>query len=91
MTLTDLQVPTRVEPTPPPALEYQKRGRWIEHWDPDDDEFWERMFAHYSQAEVVELSMCLGSWIAFGRLNRVLGLDVACMLPTHAQDKVTSV
>ncbi|MCZ4498099.1 MAG: carboxymuconolactone decarboxylase family protein [Marmoricola sp.] len=50
-----------------------------------DEEFWERMFAQYSQAEVVELSMCIGSWIAFGRLNRVLGLDVACVLPTHPQ------
>src|SRR5690349_2988892 len=48
-----------------------------------DDAFWERMFAHYSQAEVVELTMCLGAWIAFGRLNRVLGLDTACTLPTH--------
>ncbi len=27
--------------------------------------------------------MCLGSWIAFGRLNRVLGLDAACVLPSH--------
>ena len=56
-----------------------------------DDEFWQRMFAQYSQNEVVELSMCLGSWIAFGRLNRVLGLDAACVLPAHAQAEVTSV
>lgn len=46
-----------------------------------DDAFWERMSAHYSQAEIVELTMCLGSWLAFGRLNRVLGLDTACVLP----------
>ena len=26
--------------------------------------------------------MCLGSWLAFGRLNRVLGLDEACVLPS---------
>lgn len=56
-----------------------------------DEEFWARMFAQYSQNEVVELSMCLGSWIAFGRLNRVLGLDVACVLPTHTQEAVSSV
>lgn len=53
-----------------------------------DPEFWDRMFAHYSQAEVVELAMCLGSWIAFGRLNRVFGLDVACVLPSHPQQAV---
>jgi alkylhydroperoxidase family enzyme len=54
-----------------------------------DEAFWERMFAHYSQPEVVELTMCLGSWIAFGRLNRVLGLDVACVLPAHPQSAAT--
>ena len=46
-----------------------------------DDEFWARMNGAYSQREIVELSMCLGSWLAFGRLNRVLGLDTACVLP----------
>lgn len=48
-----------------------------------DDEFWTRMKAHYRDAEIVELSMCLGSWLAFGRLNHVLGLDAACTLPGH--------
>ena len=48
-----------------------------------DDEFWTRMTAHYTQAEIVELSMCIGSWLAFGRLNRVLGLDTVCVLPGH--------
>ncbi|ROO82980.1 AhpD family alkylhydroperoxidase [Actinocorallia herbida] len=46
-----------------------------------DEEFWARMSAHYSQVEVVELSMSIGSWLAFGRLNHVLGLDAMCMLP----------
>ena len=41
------------------------------------------MLAEYDQREIVELSMCLGSWLSFGRLNRVLGLDTACVLPTH--------
>jgi len=48
-----------------------------------DDEFWGRMKAAYSDREIVELSMCLGSWIGFGRLDRVLGLDAACVLPSH--------
>lgn len=26
--------------------------------------------------------MCIGSWLAFGRLNHVFGLDAACSLPT---------
>ncbi|WP_067721854.1 carboxymuconolactone decarboxylase family protein [Nocardia yamanashiensis] len=52
-----------------------------------DDTFFERMLKHYTQTEVVELSMCLGSWLAFGRLNHVLGLDAVCVLPSHAAGK----
>lgn len=63
------------------AAEYAERYALDHH--SLDDEFWARMLAHYSQAEVVELSMSIGSWLAFGRLNRVLGLDTACVLPGH--------
>ncbi len=48
-----------------------------------DEEFWGRMKAAYTDREIVELSMRLGSWVDFGRLNRVLGLDAACVLPSH--------
>jgi alkylhydroperoxidase family enzyme len=51
-----------------------------------DDAFWKRMLAEYDQREIVELSMCLGSWLAFGRLNRVLGLDIVCVLPSHREN-----
>ena len=69
------------------AAEYAERYAEDHHGlEPGvDPDFWDRMFAHYTQAEVVELTMCLGSWLAFGRLNRVLGLDVACVLPSHPQ------
>lgn len=65
------------------AAEYAERYA-LAHHDIDDD-LWARMAAHYSQAEIVELSMCIGSWLAFGRLNHVLGLDAICVLPSHAQ------
>ncbi|MBF6352109.1 MULTISPECIES: carboxymuconolactone decarboxylase family protein [Nocardia] len=64
------------------AAEYAERYA-LDHHNLDDD-FWSRITAHYSQAEIVELSMCLGSWLAFGRLNHVLGLDAVCVLPGHA-------
>lgn len=63
------------------AAEYAERYALDHHGL--DDEFWARFKAAYSDAEVVELSMCLGSWLSFGRLNRVLGLDTACVLPSH--------
>ena len=68
------------------AAEYAERYALDHHGL--DDEFWARMLTHYSQAEVVELSMCIGSWLAFGRLNRVLGLDTACTLPVTADRHV---
>jgi alkylhydroperoxidase family enzyme len=67
------------------AAEYAERYA-LDHHGLDDD-FWERMKAAYSDNEIVELSMCLGSWLSFGRLNRVLGLDTACVLPSHYQQQ----
>ncbi|MYV99405.1 carboxymuconolactone decarboxylase family protein [Streptomyces sp. SID3343] len=63
------------------AAEYAER--YAEDHHNLDDEFWARMSAHYSQVEIVELSMSIGSWLAFGRLNHVLGLDSVCVLPGH--------
>lgn len=64
------------------AAEYAERYATDHHGI--DDGFWTRMRAHYTDREIVELSMCIGSWIAFGRLNRVLGLDTACTLPSQS-------
>lgn len=61
------------------AVEYAERFA-LDHHGIDRD-LWDRLLAHYTHAELVELSMCLGSWIAFGRLNHVFGLDSACTLP----------
>ncbi|RZQ61909.1 carboxymuconolactone decarboxylase family protein [Amycolatopsis suaedae] len=64
------------------AAEYAERYA-LDHHNLDED-FWNRMTARYSQAEIVELSMSIGSWLAFGRLNHVLGIDTMCVLPGHA-------
>ncbi|MYT68979.1 carboxymuconolactone decarboxylase family protein [Streptomyces sp. cg28] len=61
------------------AAEYAERYALDHHGL--DDEFWQRMTAHYDQTQIVELSMAIGSWLAFGRLNHVLGLDAVCVLP----------
>lgn len=69
------------------AAEYAERYA-IDHHGLDDG-FWTRMRGCYTDREIVELSMCIGSWIAFGRLNRVLGLDTACQLPSSAPQHAT--
>ena len=61
------------------AAEYAERYALDHHGL--DDEFWTRMTAHYSQVEIVELTMSIGAWLVFGRLNRVFGLDAMCVLP----------
>lgn len=63
------------------AAEYAERYA-LDH-ESLDEGFWRRMRAEYSDREIVELSMCLGCWLAFGRLNHVLGLDAACTLPSE--------
>jgi alkylhydroperoxidase family enzyme len=46
-----------------------------------DDALWERLHAAFSDDELVELAVCVGSWLAFGRLNRVFDVDGACRVP----------
>jgi alkylhydroperoxidase family enzyme len=65
------------------AAEYAERFA-ADHLSLDDDEaFWTGFKAAYTDPEIIELSMSIGSWIAFGRLNHVLGIDAACQLPAH--------
>ena len=70
------------------AAEYAERYALDHH--SLDDAFWARMKQHYSDAEIVELTMSIGSWLSFGRLNRVLGLDTACVLPSHYAKRETA-
>jgi alkylhydroperoxidase family enzyme len=55
-----------------------------------DDAFWERLHAAFSDDELVQLGLCVGAWLAFGRLNRVFGVDEACRIPLapHGPDRL---
>lgn len=46
-----------------------------------DDAFWERLRAAFTDAEIVELGICVGMWVSQGRLNRVLDIDGGCRVP----------
>jgi alkylhydroperoxidase family enzyme len=46
-----------------------------------DDDLWARLHAAFSDDELVDLGLCVGAWIAFGRLNRVFDVDGACRVP----------
>ena len=58
------------------AIEYAERFA-LDHTNFDDD-FWRRVRAAYSDEEIVDLTICIGTFIALGRMLAVLGVDPAC-------------
>lgn len=63
------------------AAEFAERFA-LDHTAMDDD-LWGRLHASFSDDELVELGLCVGAWIAFGRLNRVFDVDGGCRVPGH--------
>lgn len=51
-----------------------------------DPTFWDRLHAAYTDDELVDLALCVGSWLALGRFNRVFDIDGGCRVPTHGAD-----
>jgi alkylhydroperoxidase family enzyme len=49
-----------------------------------DDAFFARLREHFTDAEILDLSICVGNWLAFGRLTMVLDLDEACAVRPRA-------
>ena len=42
------------------------------------DELWAELHGHFTDAEIVDLTLCVGSCLIFGRINRVLDVDGGC-------------
>ena len=61
------------------AIEYAERFA-LAHRE-IDDAFFERLHAVYSDAEILDLTVCIGAWIALGRTLHVLGVDSYCRIP----------
>jgi AhpD family alkylhydroperoxidase len=53
-----------------------------------DDAFVARLSEHFSPADVVELTLVIGKYVAFGRFMQVLGLDQSCVLEDAADGGV---
>jgi alkylhydroperoxidase family enzyme len=47
-----------------------------------DEALWAELHTHFSDAEIVDMTFSIGSWMALGRLTHVLDLDSVCM-PTQ--------
>lgn len=63
------------------AIEYAERFCLDPQGMAIDESYWARMKAAFSDDEIVDLSQCVASFIASGRVAHVLGLDAACPLP----------
>ena len=46
-----------------------------------DNAFFERMRGHWSDDQIVEISICVGTWLAMGRVVKVMDASVSCPLP----------
>jgi len=60
------------------AIEYAERFA-LDH-RAIDDYFFERLHAEYTDAEILDLTVCIGAWLALGRTMTVLGVDSYCRL-----------
>jgi alkylhydroperoxidase family enzyme len=45
-----------------------------------DADFFARLRDHFSDAEILDLTVCIGGWLALGRTLHVLGIDEYCRL-----------
>jgi alkylhydroperoxidase family enzyme len=61
------------------AIDYAERFALDHHTI--DGEFYARLrAATFTDAEILDLTVCIGGWLALGRTLHVLGLDDACQL-----------
>jgi AhpD family alkylhydroperoxidase len=58
------------------AIEYAERFA-LDHTN-IDDAFFARLKEHFTDPEILDLTICIGNWVAFGRLTMLLDLDEAC-------------
>jgi alkylhydroperoxidase family enzyme len=60
------------------AIEYAERFA-LDHLE-IDDAFFERLHEHFDDAAILDLTICIADFLAFGRLTEVLRLDQECSL-----------
>ncbi len=66
------------------AVEYAEQMGETPKTLASDGAFWSRMHAAFSQREIMDLTLCIGAWMALGRTVHVLGLDAVCFTDTLA-------
>ena len=63
------------------AIEYAERFA-VDHLAIDDDLF-DRLHAHFSDEEILDLTLCLSIWLGLGRALAVLGVEQQTGVMAH--------
>jgi alkylhydroperoxidase family enzyme len=58
------------------AIEYAEKFA-LDHLSLDEP-FFDRLHEHFSDADILDLTICIADFMGFGRLTQVLQLDVSC-------------
>lgn len=74
--LDDWRSLTTLEPRERLAADFAERFA-LDHRSMDD-EFWSELRAHFSDAELFELAVCVGGWLALGRVTAIFEVSTAC-------------
>lgn len=61
------------------ALEHSERMAEDPRGFAEDELYWTRLHAAFSDDEIVDLTLCVAAWMAMGRMTHVLELDTVCM------------
>ena len=61
------------------AIDYAERFA-LDHHTIDGDFYARMRAASFTDAEILDLTVCIGGWMALGRTLHVLGLDDACKI-----------
>jgi len=61
------------------ALEFAERFAQEPKLIAQDEAFWSRAHALFSDAEIVDLAHCVAAWMGLGRVAHVLGFDTVCL------------
>lgn len=64
------------------AVEYAEKFA-LDHRSIDDG-FFARLKEQFTDPEILDLTICIGNWVAFGRLTMLLDLDEACEVRIRA-------
>lgn len=67
------------------AIDYAERMGERPRACEGDADFWVRMHAAFTDAELVDLTLAIGAWIGLGRVTHVLELDMVRARDTYAR------